>query len=86
MVDAPTVARRLAPDGRNLGIDTARGLALFGMMITHIIAFTAEDGSFTRAVWFAGRSSALFAVLAGFSVVLSTRRVLARPGGRAWSA
>lgn len=86
MVDAPTVARRLAPDGRNLGIDTARGLALFGMMITHIIAFTAEDGSFTQAVWFAGRSSALFAVLAGFSVVLSTRRVLARPGGLAWAA
>ena len=34
----------------------------------------------------AGRSSALFAVLAGFSVVLSTQRVLARPGARPWAA
>lgn len=86
MPDASTVARRLAPAERNLGIDTARGLALFGMMVTHILTFVSAEGTFTPAVWFAGRSSALFAVLAGFSVVLSTQRVLTRPGVRPWAA
>jgi uncharacterized membrane protein len=79
-------AQRLAPPGRDLGIDTARGLALFGMMVTHTMSFLDADGELLPSVWFAGRSSALFAVLAGFSVILSTNRVLTGGGGRRWAA
>ncbi|GAA4284995.1 heparan-alpha-glucosaminide N-acetyltransferase domain-containing protein [Brevibacterium daeguense] len=79
-------AQRLAPPGRNLGIDTARGLALFGMMVTHIVPFLGPGDELLPSVWFAGRSSALFAVLAGFSVVLSTDRILTGSGERRWAA
>lgn len=75
-----------APPGRQrmLGVDLARSIALFGMMVTHIIPL-ADPGP-TWATLFAGRSSALFAVLAGVSVVLSTRTLLSVPGPRAWLA
>ena len=68
-----TVLGRLAPPGRLIALDVARGIALFAMMITHIIALSDADGMPTWAAVFAGRASALFAVLAGCSLVLSTR-------------
>ncbi|OAA24195.1 Protein of unknown function (DUF1624) [Frankia sp. EI5c] len=64
---------------RITGVDLARGVALIGMVATHVYpAFTdTESGhpaispAFTLA---AGRSAAAFAVLAGVALVLSTRR------------
>ena len=57
-----------------LGIDAARGLALLGMVAVHIVPPVTDDGrvswAFTLA---AGRSSALFAVLAGVGLALLTR-------------
>ncbi|MCQ9384984.1 DUF1624 domain-containing protein [Brevibacterium moorei] len=69
-------AFRLAPPGRDLGVDLARGLALFAMFATHILPLAGADGQPAFAGHFAGRASALFAVLAGCSIVLSTRRPL----------
>lgn len=64
---------RLLSPKRLLGVDAARGLALIGMMAVHVMPAT-SDGEVTRAHLIAsGRSSALFAVLAGVSLVLSTR-------------
>lgn len=62
----------LAPR-RYLAIDAARTLALIGMMIAHIAPLEV-DGSPTWATPFAGKAAALFAILAGVSIVLSTRR------------
>ena len=67
------VLRRLSPDGRLIGLDVARGIALLAMMVTHIFALGDEAGMPTWAAVFAGRASALFAVLAGCSLVLSTQ-------------
>lgn len=64
--------------GRIVGIDLARCLALLGMITSHLVASTGS-GPGGVSTWFqitAGRSSALFAVLAGVSIVLVTR---ARP-------
>lgn len=74
------VARRLSPDGRLIGLDVARGIALLAMMVTHIFALGDETGMPTWAAVFAGRASALFAVLAGCSLVLSTRSRIAVSG------
>ncbi|HJE78434.1 MAG TPA: DUF1624 domain-containing protein [Brevibacterium epidermidis] len=74
------VLRRLSPDGRLIGLDIARGIALLAMMVTHIFALGDEAGMPTWAAVFAGRASALFAVLAGCSLVLSTRSRLAVSG------
>ena len=74
------VLRRLSPDGRLIGLDVARGIALLAMMVTHIFALADEAGMPTWAAVFAGRASALFAVLAGCSLVLSTRSRLAVSG------
>ncbi len=66
-----------APAGRIAGVDVARGLALLGMMATHIMPLTRVDDSGTNhATWtatlFAGTSSALFALLAGVGLALLT--------------
>ena len=60
---------------RLLGVDAARGLALLGMMGTHLVSSTADDGgvSWVYEV-FSGRASALFAVLAGVGLALATGR------------
>ncbi|WP_328498602.1 DUF418 domain-containing protein [Streptomyces sp. NBC_00414] len=67
--------------GRLIGIDLARGLAVFGMYAAHVgpeptvggpVGFLAELAR--------GRSSALFALLAGFSLVLITGRPQPRTG------
>lgn len=78
------IVNRLAPANRNIGLDTARGIAIFGMIATHIIPLVTTSGAATSVSIFAGRASALFAVIAGISIVLSTRRTLEDGGwGRA---
>ena len=61
--------------GRLRGIDAARGLALLGMMATHLLP-TFESNPSLTPTWvglvFSGRSAALFAVLAGVGLALST--------------
>lgn len=68
-----------------MGVDVARAVALIGMMATHVVeAYPVPDGdlSWWHAV-FGGRASALFCVLAGVSLSLSTRTAQQpRPG--AW--
>ena len=59
---------------RIIGIDLARCLALLGMITAHLVE--GEDGPGGVNTWFqitAGRSAALFAVLAGVSIALTTR-------------
>ena len=58
---------------RVLGVDVARALALFGMMSVHIFPGVRADGSLHPSyVLAAGRSAALFAVLAGVGLALAT--------------
>lgn len=58
---------------RLVGVDAARGLALIGMMSVHIVeAVDPATGELTPAFLIAsGRSSALFAVLAGVGLALA---------------
>ncbi len=71
------------PSGRLTGLDAARGAALLGMMSTHIFPLYLEGTA--EASWvgatFSGRSSALFAVVAGIGLALLTGGH--RPHGRA---
>lgn len=71
---------RRAPS-RIVGVDVARGVALLGMAAVHVLPGEDPDGS---ASWtdqvFAGRSAALFAVLAGVGLVLAHRRPGIRDG------
>ena len=58
---------------RVLGVDVARALALLGMMSVHIFPAFRPDGSLHPSYAIAaGRSAALFAVLAGVGLALST--------------
>ncbi|MEX0699151.1 MAG: heparan-alpha-glucosaminide N-acetyltransferase domain-containing protein [Acidimicrobiia bacterium] len=81
-----TASVRKAGKGRLFGIDGARGLALVGMMAVHILPNENPDGS---ATWYyvltGGKSSALFAVLAGVGLALANGRETP-PRGRAWRA
>lgn len=69
-----TAAGRSFP-GRLHGVDAARGLALLGMMATHLLP-TFESNADLTPTWigltFSGRAAALFAVLAGVGLALST--------------
>jgi len=75
----PATRSRKAPvrnqPGRLRGIDAARGLALLGMMATHLLP-TFESNATLTPTWigltFSGRAAALFAVLAGVGLALST--------------
>lgn len=61
--------------GRLRGIDAARGLALLGMMATHLLPTFESDAGLTPTwigLTFSGRAAALFAVLAGVGLALST--------------
>jgi hypothetical protein len=59
---------------RLVGLDVARCLALLGMVATHLFDERTASGDLTTVQWVAGgRSSALFAVLAGVSLALMTR-------------
>lgn len=65
------------------GVDLARLLALLGMFAAHLITPVPGDGPGGVDGLFqvvAGRSSALFAVLAGVSLALASRQVLSDPG------
>jgi uncharacterized membrane protein len=58
--------------GRPLGVDLARALAVFGMFAVHvgpIEAAPGDVGGWLRSLS-EGRASALFAMLAGFSLML----------------
>jgi len=70
----------IVSEGRVVGLDVARALALVGMMATHILpAF--EDGEVTFSQQLAGgRASALFAVLAGTSIALMSGRTTPQHG------
>lgn len=66
-------ARPVALRSRLLGVDAARGIALLGMMSVHIIPAVTDDGGLSAARLIAGgRSSALFALLAGVGLALAT--------------
>ncbi|WP_093698594.1 DUF418 domain-containing protein [Streptomyces sp. 2231.1] len=79
---SPTALRPAASSaGRLVGIDLARGLAVFGMYSAHVGPDTAVGGPVGFLVECArGRSSALFALLAGFSLVIITGRPRPRTG------
>ncbi|PZF84032.1 heparan-alpha-glucosaminide N-acetyltransferase domain-containing protein [Jiangella anatolica] len=65
--------RPVAVRDRLLGVDAARGIALLGMMSVHIIPGIGDDGGLTASrVLASGRSSALFALLAGVGLALAT--------------
>lgn len=78
-----TVSSRLT------GIDAARGAALLGMMATHLMPTFGPspqwEPTFVGLV-FSGRSSALFAVLAGIGLALSTGKQKPRSGTELWAA
>lgn len=82
------VPRTSQAAGRLRGIDAARGLALLGMMATHLLP-TFEANADLTPTWigltFSGRASALFAVLAGVGLALSTGKQLP-PEGTALNA
>ncbi|WP_405641387.1 DUF418 domain-containing protein [Streptomyces sp. NBC_00019] len=67
--------------GRLIGLDLARGLAVFGMYAVHVGPAPGQDGVIGYLMELAqGRSSALFAVLAGFAVALITGRRTPKTG------
>jgi len=74
----PYRSRLLAP-GRLIGLDLARGIALLAMMAAHIVPFVDASGEVGPAVVTAGRASALFAVVAGMSLVLAYHPEVDRP-------
>lgn len=69
---------------RLVGIDAARGIALFGMMAVHNVSAVDVEGE-TSLAWTlaAGKSAALFALLAGVGVAFATGR-RQRPTARTW--
>ena len=79
----PTALRGVSVSGARLrGVDVARALALLGMMATHVGGIADEVDWSDPTTWAAlahGRSSSLFAVLAGVSIGLTSGRT-APPG------
>lgn len=70
--------------GRLIGLDLARAVAVLGMIAVHLLPMAARDGTMSTAfVLSSGKASALFAVLAGVGLALSTGRTR-RPTGRRW--
>lgn len=66
---------QIVPAGRVVGLDVARCVALVGMIATHVLDRTGDDGTITFVQQLAGgRASALFAVLAGVSLALMSGR------------
>jgi uncharacterized membrane protein YeiB len=74
--------RRILGSGRVTGLDVARALAVFGMLGAHFGGVPADvvaaPSSWLGVVY--GRSSILFAVLAGVSLALLTGRTVAPAG------
>ncbi|MER6784000.1 DUF418 domain-containing protein [Streptomyces sp. NPDC000658] len=86
---SPESAVPASPDpslGRLVGVDLARALAVFGMYVVHIgPPLSATDGVASWVRYLAeGHSSALFATLAGFSLMLiaGRREPKTGPAGR----
>ncbi|MFG3306897.1 DUF418 domain-containing protein [Streptomyces wuyuanensis] len=72
---------RAPSTGRMIGLDLARGLAILGMFAAHVGPDPSVGGPLGWAMEVArGRSSALFALLAGFTLVLLTGRPEPRTG------
>ncbi|MDQ1305207.1 MAG: hypothetical protein QG671_1038 [Actinomycetota bacterium] len=68
--------------GRLVGVDLARALAVFGMFAVHVGPFEAagsDVGGWIRSLS-EGRASALFAMLAGFSLILIAGRFEPKTG------
>ncbi|WP_408997474.1 DUF418 domain-containing protein, partial [Streptomyces scabiei] len=77
--EAPQGARPSV--GRLVGVDLARGLAVFGMYAAHVGPDPSEGGTTGFLMELAhGRASALFAFLAGFSIILMTGRRAPKTG------
>ncbi|MFE7428127.1 DUF418 domain-containing protein [Streptomyces sp. NPDC057545] len=67
--------------GRLIGVDLARGLAVFGMYAAHVGPDPAQGGVTGHLMELThGRASALFAFLAGFSIMLITGRRTPKTG------
>ncbi|MGW1885700.1 acyltransferase family protein [Streptomyces sp. NPDC001970] len=67
--------------GRLIGLDLARGLAILGMFAAHVGPEPSVGGALGWVMEVArGRSAALFAVLAGFTLVILTGRPQPRTG------
>lgn len=68
------MALRTEVSRRIPGVDAARGIALLGMIATHLMVLVSADGTepTTVGLVFAGKSSALFATLAGVGLALLT--------------
>jgi hypothetical protein len=65
----------VAPSQRLVGLDVARCLALVGMVAAHLLDNRTADGELTVSAQLVdGRAAALFAVLAGVSLALMSRR------------
>ncbi len=79
----PTAAARRQ---RLTGVDAARGLALIGMMAVHFVRLAVDPAGPVVYAWAAGRSAALFAVLAGVGISLASGGVQPRHGAALWSA
>ncbi len=81
----PDAAAAAGP-GRIVGLDLARFVAIAGMIATHtwLYADLPSGERIAGSALFDGRASALFAVLAGVGIVLSTRVAVA--SGRVGSA
>lgn len=76
------VARR-----RVIGIDAARGVALLGMIAVHALYANDAQGNPTMSFSIAaGRAAALFAVLAGVGISMTTGRRKVRRGCEGWAA
>jgi uncharacterized membrane protein YeiB len=83
--EPPTATERPSSTARLVGVDLARAVAVFGMFAVHTGPFnpfpTSGDGVGTWFVWLAsGRASALFATLAGLSLVLIAGRLEPKTG------
>ncbi|BDZ43068.1 hypothetical protein GCM10025865_23670 [Paraoerskovia sediminicola] len=76
-----TADRVLGGPGRLVGLDVARGLAVLGMFAAHVGVVEGARG----AGWLTiadGRSSILFAVVAGISIALVTGGAAPRTASR----
>ncbi|GGN80150.1 hypothetical protein GCM10011579_065400 [Streptomyces albiflavescens] len=72
---------RRSPTGRLIGLDLARGLAILGMFAAHVGPEPSVGGPLGWVMEVArGRSSALFALLAGFTLILLMGRPQPRTG------
>lgn len=83
VLEPSTVPQAPAARNRVLGIDVARGLAVIGMMVVHLLKPVTAAGDITWHWQLSlGNSSALFATLAGLGIALSTGGRRPRTGRR----